>query len=135
MSLTSTAPIVSIALAAVLLAAPANADGDAAKGKKVFNKCKACHNVDSEKNKVGPHLVGLFGRQAGSLEGYSYSDAMASSEIVWSAETLAVYIAKPKESVPGTKMAFVGLKKDDEIANITAYLKQFQTDGTTAQTE
>ncbi|HSM40924.1 MAG TPA: cytochrome c family protein, partial [Afifellaceae bacterium] len=124
MSLTSTVKIASAALAAVLLAAPAHADGDAAKGKKVFNKCKACHNADSEKNKVGPHLVGLFGRKAGSLEDYSYSDAMASSDVVWSAETLATYLEKPKDFIPGTKMVFAGLKKEDQIEDVIAYLEE-----------
>ena len=124
MSHKSTVSLASIALAAILLAAPASADGDANKGKKVFNKCKACHNVDSEKNKVGPHLVGLFGRQAGSLEDYSYSDAMASSEIVWSAETLTIYLEKPKDFIPGTKMVFAGLKKEDQIEDIIAYLEE-----------
>ena len=124
MSLTSTVRMASLALVAVLLASPANADGDAAKGKKVFNKCKACHNADKETNKIGPHLVGLFGRKAGSLEGYSYSDAMKAADIVWSAETLATYIEKPKDFVPGTKMTFAGIKKEDQIEDLIAYLEE-----------
>ena len=124
MSLTSTVRMASLALVAVLLASPANADGDAKKGKKVFNKCKACHNADKETNKVGPHLVGLFGRKAGSLDGYSYSDAMKAADIVWSAETLATYIEKPKDFVPGTKMTFAGIKKEDQIEDLIAYLEE-----------
>ena len=124
MSLTSTVRMASLALVAVLLASPANADGDAAKGKKVFNKCKACHNADKETNKIGPHLVGLFGRKAGSLDGYSYSDAMKAADIVWSAETLATYIEKPKDFVPGTKMTFAGIKKEDQIEDLIAYLEE-----------
>ena len=111
-------------ISVALLASPAVAEGDAKKGKKVFNKCKSCHFADKEKNKVGPHLVGLFGRAAGSMEGYKYSKAMMDSGIVWSAETLAPYLAKPKKAVPGTKMAFAGLKKEKQIANVIAYLEE-----------
>ena len=97
--------------------------GDVKAGAKVFKKCKACHVVDKEKNKTGPHLVNLFDRTAGSLEGYKYSKAMKASGIVWDEETLAAYLRAPKKYVKGTKMAFVGLKKDADIENIIAYLK------------
>ena len=107
---------------AVGVAAPAMA-GDVAAGAKVFKKCKACHVVDKEKNKTGPHLVNLFGRTAGSLEGYKYSKAMKASGIVWTEETLAEYLRAPKKYIKGTKMAFAGLKKDADIENIIAYLK------------
>lgn len=110
--------------AAIMAANPAMAEGDVKAGKKVFNKCKACHWADKEKNKVGPHLVGLFGREAGALEDFKYSDAMKESGIVWDAETLIPYLKKPKEAVPGTKMAFVGLKKDQQIADVIAYLEE-----------
>ena len=99
--------------------------GDVAKGEKVFKKCKACHYVDQEKNKTGPHLVGLFGRAAGSVEGYKYSAAMKESGIVWDENTLAEYLKAPKKYVKGTKMAFAGLKKDADVDNIIAYLKSF----------
>ena len=102
-------------------AGPAMA-GDIEAGAKVFKKCKACHVVDKEKNKTGPHLVNLFGRTAGSLEGYKYSKAMKASGIVWDEETLAGYLRAPKKYVKGTKMAFVGLKKDADIENIIAYI-------------
>lgn len=107
-----------------LLATGAHADGDAEKGKKVFAKCKACHETSVEKNKVGPHLKGLFGRAAGSLEGFAYSDAMKASGITWSEETLQTYLKDPKAVVPGTKMVFAGLKKEDDIENILAYLAE-----------
>jgi cytochrome c len=116
--------VLMVVAAATLAGAPAHADGDAAKGAKVFNKCKACHTADKETNKVGPHLVGLFGRTAGSVEGYKYSDAMRASGIVWSAETLSIYLKTPKDMVPGTKMTFAGLKKDDDIENLIAYLEE-----------
>ena len=97
--------------------------GDAVKGEKVFKKCKACHYVDKEKNKTGPHLVAVLGREAGSLEGYKYSKAMKASGLVWDEETLAAYLKAPKKYVKGTKMAFAGLKKDKDVADVIAYLK------------
>ena len=114
-----------VALTALALSAPAFA-GDAAKGEKVYKKCKSCHLVDKEKHKTGPHLVNLFGREAGSAEGYKkYSKAMKASGIVWNEETLDGYLAAPKKYVKGTRMAFAGLKKEKDRANVIAYLKQF----------
>ena len=106
----------------IFAVAPAQA-GDIEAAAKVFRKCKACHYVDKEKNKTGPHLVNIIGRTAGTLEGYKYSKAMKASGIVWTEETLADYLRAPKKYIKGTKMAFVGLKKDADIANIIAYLK------------
>jgi cytochrome c len=100
------------------------AQGDPAEGQKVFNKCRACHVVDEPQNRVGPHLVGLFGRQAGSVEGFKYSDAMKESGITWNEETVAEYIADPRGYIKGNRMAFVGLKDEEEVANLVAYLKE-----------
>lgn len=110
---------------AMIAAVPtlAAAEGDAAKGEKVFRKCKACHTVDEAKNKVGPHLVGIVGRKAGAVEGFKYSDAMANSGLTWDAASLGEYLKDPKGKVPGTKMIFAGLKKDDDVANIIAFLE------------
>ncbi|MEL6963605.1 MAG: cytochrome c family protein [Pseudomonadota bacterium] len=102
----------------------AQAEGDAAAGEKVFKKCKACHVIDSEKNRLGPHLIGLFGRAAGSVDGFKYSKAMAGSGITWDETTLDAYLADPKGYIPKNKMAFPGLKKDADRANIIAYLKE-----------
>ncbi len=119
-----------IALAfTALIVAPsvALAGGDPAAGKKVFNKCKACHFVDKEKNKVGPHLKGVVGRKAASVEGFKYSKAMkAKGEegLVWTEETIAEYLKAPKKYIPKNKMAFAGLKKDEDIANVIAYIKE-----------
>ena len=99
--------------------------GDVTKGEKVFKKCKACHYVDKEKNKTGPHLVNLLGREAGSIEGYKYSKAMKASGLVWDDATLTEYLRAPKKYVKGTKMAFAGLRKDADIENVIAYLKSF----------
>lgn len=109
---------------ALTLAGPAFAEGDADRGKKVFNKCKACHVVDAEKNRVGPHLVGLFGRQSGAVDGFKYSKAMKAAEIVWDDETLDAYLTNPRRYLKGTRMAFAGLKKDKDRQDVIAYLKQ-----------
>ena len=102
------------------------ATGDVAAGEKVFKKCKACHVVNKEQNRTGPHLVNLFGRTAGSLEGYKkYSKAMKTSGIVWDEETLDAYLKAPKKYVKGTRMAFVGLKRDADRANVISYMKTF----------
>lgn len=102
------------------------AAGEVAAGEKVFKKCKACHVVNKEQNRTGPHLVNLFGRAAGSLEGYKkYSKAMKSSGIVWDEETLDAYLKAPKKYIKGTRMAFAGLKKDADRANVIAYMKTF----------
>lgn len=101
---------------------------DAAAGEKVFAKCKACHVVDADTNKIGPSLKGVVGRTAGTHEGFRYSPAMVAAGeggIVWNDETLAAYLRDPKGYIKGNKMAFVGLKKDDELTNVIAYLKQF----------
>ena len=109
----------------VLAAAPTMA-GDIKAGEKVFKKCKACHVVDKEKNKTGPHLVNIMGRTAGSLESYKkYSKAMKESGIVWNEETLDGYLENPKKYIKGTKMAFGGLKKEKDRKNVIAYLKSF----------
>ena len=92
----------------------ARAQGDAAAGEKVFNSvCKACHDV-AGKNKIGPHLDGVVGRPAGSVEGFKYSDAMKSAGITWDDAELSKYLANPKEAIPKNRMAFAGLKKEDD---------------------
>lgn len=119
-----------VAAAAIVAAVPALA-GDPKAGATVFKKCQACHAVgENAKNKVGPELNGIFGRTAGSLPDYKYSEAMKTSGIVWSPETFAEYIKAPKAMVPGTAMAFAGLKKEKEIEDVIAYLDQFNADGT-----
>lgn len=111
--------------AALTVAMPlAFAEGDAAEGEKVFKKCKACHVIDSEKNRLGPHLVGIMGRQSGSVDGFKYSSAMQEAGITWDEATLDEYLADPKGYVPKNKMAFVGLKKEEDRANVIAYLKE-----------
>ena len=104
------------------------AEGDAAAGEVVFKKCGACHVAAEPTNKVGPTLNDLFGRQAGTLEGYRYSPGMVAygeSGVVWNEDTLMVYLEKPRELVKGTKMAFLGLPSEEDRADVIAYLKQF----------
>lgn len=113
-----------VALVAAALVGPGAYAGDTAKGQKVFNKCKACHEVATEKNKVGPYLKGLFGRTAGTVEGFAYSDEMKALGIVWSEETLKPYLADPKAVVPKGKMAFAGLKKEEDLEDVIEYLKE-----------
>ncbi len=112
----------------VLAASPSFAQEDLSKGKKTFKKCKACHAVgDGAKIKVGPPLNDLFGRTAGSFEGFKYSKAMKAKGdegLVWNEETLAEFLKKPKKYIKGTKMSFRGVK-EKKMANLVAYLKSF----------
>ncbi|QFS96001.1 Cytochrome c-554 precursor [Labrenzia sp. THAF191b] len=118
--------------ALLALTVQASAEGDPAKGEKVFKKCAACHAVGPEaKNKVGPELNGIVGRAWGAVDGYKYSAnllEMADGK-VWDEETLGVYLTKPKDLIPKGKMAFAGLKKEDDRADVIAYLNQFNEDG------
>jgi cytochrome c len=122
----------SSAFAALLILAgtiPASAQ-DAAAGEKTFLKCRACHQVgETAKNGVGPKLNGLFGRKAGSIEGFNYSEANKTSNVVWTEDVFAKYIRDPKAFMPENKMVFPGLTADKDIADVTAYLKQFDADG------
>jgi cytochrome c len=119
----------SVTLAIAVLAitsGTALADGDAAKGEKVFNKCKACHTADAETNKVGPYLKGVIGRKIASVPDYKYSDSMkefATTHDVWDDATFLEYITDPKKDVPKTKMSFAGIKKEEDRLNLLAYLK------------
>ena len=108
---------------AVLCHAGGAMAGDVSKGKRVFNKCKACHHISKQKNKVGPHLVDVLGRAAGSIDGYKYSKAIRTSGIIWDENTLDGYLKNPKKFLRGTKMAFVGLKKKKDRDDVVAYLK------------
>jgi len=115
--------IVAVAFGVALVSAGPVLAANIKAGEKVFKKCKACHYAGREKHKTGPHLVNIIGRKAGSLEDYKkYSKAMKASGIVWDEETLSEYLRAPKKHIKGTKMAFVGLKKDADIENVIAYL-------------
>jgi len=99
---------------------------DAAAGEKVFLVCKACHQGgESAKNAVGPVLHGLFGRKAGTVDGFSYSEGNKHSGITWDDATFSEYIKDPKAKVPGTKMVFAGIKDEQKIKDLIAYLHTY----------
>jgi cytochrome c len=103
-------------------------EGDATAGATVFKKCATCHVVDSDTNKVGPSLNKLFGRKAGTHPNFAYSTGMKAAGdggLVWDEAALRDYLHNPKAKVKGTKMAFVGVKDEQEITNLIAYLKQY----------
>ena len=106
------------------------AAGDAAKGKAVYKRCSACHEIDKEKNKVGPHLVGIVGRKAGIVGGFQYSKSLldkAAAGLVWHKANLDKYLEKPKDLIPNGKMAFAGLSKPADRENLIAYLEEAAT--------
>jgi cytochrome c len=119
--------------AATLMAtglASAAAAQDLAAGEQSFRKCSPCHSVGEDaRNKVGPVLNGLDGRKSGTVADYSYSEANKKAEITWDEATFKDYIQNPMDKVPGTKMAFAGIKNEKEMADLWAYLKQFNADG------
>jgi cytochrome c len=126
LSLSALVVIASSALATSALAQ------DAAAGKTSFNKCLPCHAIgEGAKNKVGPELNGIDGRKSGIAEGYSYSDANKNSGITWNEAQFKEYIRDPKAKIPGTKMAFAGIKNDKEVNDLWAFISQYDKDGKT----
>jgi cytochrome c len=118
--------------AAVLIAASTGVGlaQDIEKGANVFKQCLACHSIgEGAKNKIGPELNGLDGRQSGSAPGYSYSDANKNSGIVWNETTFKEYIKDPRAKIPGTKMIFPGVKSEQQVDDLWAYIKQFDASG------
>lgn len=116
-----------VAAAAVLLAWPletAFADGDAARGRQLFKRCSACHSAEGQAG-TGPALNGVFGRQAGTLEGYRYSRAMADSNVIWTQETLDAFLTRPAGMVRGTSMALNVPRPGDRV-DIIAYLRTLE---------
>ena len=115
------------ALAATIGTAKAQ---DLAAGEQAFRKCLPCHSVGEEaRHKIGPVLNGLDGRKSGTMDGYSYSDANKKADITWDKDSFKTYIQNPMARVPGTKMAFAGIRNEKEIADLWAYLAQFSADG------
>jgi len=115
----------SLIAAAVLLPAtgPSYAAGDAEAGKIVFKKCAICHNVEPGKNKIGPSLFGVVGRESATAPDFNYSETMKNLKRQWTPEELDTYLSEPRKLVPGTKMIFPGLKDDTERQNVIAYLE------------
>jgi cytochrome c len=120
-----------VAIAGQSVTASAVALRDNAKhGAMIFKQCAACHRIGPHaKNSIGPVLTGVVGRHAATYTGYSYSSGMKQSGIVWSEAELDKFLHAPRKLVPGTKMSFVGLRHDQDIADVIAYLKTFGTGG------
>ena len=115
----STGPVSPTEFKALLAAA------DPDKGQGLFLQCRACHSLEAGgANKVGPNLHGIFGRKAGLAPGYAYSEAILQSSIVWSAETLDEWLARPSDFLPGNRMVFVGIRSPGDRANLIAYLQR-----------
>jgi cytochrome c len=115
------AGLAAVAAMALGLSAAQAADADA--GQKVFKRsCGTCHTTEPGKNRIGPSLHGVVGRTSGAVDGFKYSEAMKNINWTWDNEHLNQYLENPKKAVPGNKMIFVGLKKEDDRANLIAYL-------------
>lgn len=128
--LRSIASGLALAACAQLISAGVALAADPVAGEKAFAVCKACHQVgETAKNALGPNLNGLVNRPAGAIDGFKYSDAMKNSGLTWDEATLTEYLKNPKAKVPGTKMAFAGIKDDAKIADVIAFLHQFGPDG------
>ena len=128
--------LVGLAFVGVLLALAAcdgggggggEADSTFAQGREVFRRCTACHVTTAEENKVGPHLVGLFGRVAGTVDGFRYSEVMRESGVIWTEETLRSYLRDPRRDMPGNRMAFPGIRRDEDLTALIHYLRNVTT--------
>jgi len=98
--------------------------GDAVKGKRLFNRCRACHNLTATaRTRIGPNLDSLFGRKAGAAEGFKYSKALQEADFDWSEGALDSWLAQPRKFLPGNKMAFAGLRKEQDRKDLMAYLR------------
>ena len=119
-----------LAVFAICFAGTVHAEGDAAAGEKVFRKCKACHMVgDDAKNRVGPVLTGIIDEPIASNPDFKYSEVFLEKKdegYVWTVEELDLYLEKPRDHIKGNKMAFVGLKKPEDRADVIAYLATFE---------
>ena len=116
--------------AAIAITGNANAAGDAAAGEKVFKKCKQCHMIgDGAKSRQGPDLTGIIDRPAGTVEGFRYSKGLktkAEEGLVWTEENISEYLKSPRKFIPKGKMSFAGLKKEEQITDLIAYIRTFQ---------
>ena len=99
----------------------ASADADA--GQQLYRQCQACHQLENERNGVGPHLVGIVGRDIASIDGFNYSDALAGIEGAWTLDELSAWIENPSDYAPGNKMGYRGLADAQDRANLMAYLQ------------
>ncbi|MGH6673624.1 MAG: c-type cytochrome [Xanthobacteraceae bacterium] len=122
--------IVFVAVIMIAAATGTAAAQDATAGEHVFNTCRPCHAIGPDAvNMLGPELNGLDGRPSGSVPGYPYTDANKKSGIVWNEKTFKQYIKDPQAMVPGTKMFFAGIKDQQKVTDLWAYVSQFNADG------
>jgi cytochrome c len=117
------APAAGAMVLAITDKAGATLSGDPVKGEAVFRQCQTCHVVTAGVNKVGPSLHNIIGRTAGQVAGFRYSEANKKSGIIWTEQELYTYLENPKARIPGTIMAFVGIKDSQKRADLVAYLK------------
>lgn len=104
-------------------------DGDLERGRKLYLQCRACHSLkENEPHKIGPNLFKIIGSKAGSMKGYNYSDALSKSEIVWTIENLDLWLEKPYEIIPGNKMVFSGMSKQEDRNDLIAYIDDQTSD-------
>jgi cytochrome c len=115
-------PLAAVALSLAAAASPALAAGDPRAGEAIYSRCLACHALAYDR--TGPRHCGLFGRRAGSVAGFGYSEAMRKAKILWSEKTLDRFLADPLRTVPGTAMGYAGVTDRKERADLIAYLKQ-----------
>jgi len=120
-----------IVAALVIAGSPVSSMGqDAQKGVAVFKVCLACHTIGpGAQNKIGPELNGLDDRKAGTVPSFDYSDANKDSGIIWNEATFEEYIKNPQAKIPGTKMIFPGIKNEQQVKDLWAYVSQFDTNG------
>ncbi len=104
-------------------ASGAQLTGDTARGQRIFAQCATCHSPEQGVNRVGPSLYGIIGRESGTITGFRYSAANQASDIVWTEQELFTYLENPRARIPGTTMAFVGLRNPQQRADVIAYLK------------
>lgn len=116
-------PFISLVALALPGVAPAQ-QGDAKRGQKVFENCRACHAADGAANEVGPGLRGVFGRKAGEREDFRYSPAMKRSGITWTPQTLDAFIADPQMAVPANRMPYDGIPNARDRADLIAWMLQ-----------
>ena len=113
-----------LAAGALFAAAGAHADGDAARGKQLFEECAACHSLEGGAQGVGPSLKGVFGRKAGELAEFRYSPAMKKSGIAWTEKTMDAFVADPQNEIKGNRMPFSGMPDVRARSDLIAYLRE-----------
>ena len=118
----ATAPLLCTLL--LSFAAHAQDSGDPEAGAREFRQCSACHSLDEGEQRSGPSLYGLIGSEAGTVDGFRYSSAMAESGITWDEDTLRAFIANPRGTIPGNRMAFSGVRNEQKLNDLIAYLIQ-----------